>query len=390
MKLVDYFSLAFDGVKERKGRSIGAVIGIVIAVVALALALGIGEAFRAMFYETLRRAFGPDIIYVMPTEHLTESDILIMSSLPNVEHVIPIVGQGVLLKAGTFERSVMVYGIRAEYLKFIMGVEDLEEAIEEGSPDLVGLNILVGEYLSYNYLTKTKLIEIGQQVILQGVDRTTIAVVTGILKASSGPGVAFINTGSSVFMDIDTFFRLFRRDMTYDLAIVKVKDVNRVEETIEIIKAYVPQAEVFSLKFALEQFGIFMNSVQIFLGAVSGIGLFITGLWIFDTMTINVVQRTREIGVMKALGFKKRQIMFLFLAEALVITIIGVAIGAVVVLGLAQVVGIPMFGALIKPKITPFILLLVTLTPIATNIVATLAPAYRAAKLDPVEALRYE
>jgi len=390
MKLIDYFSLALDGVRERKGRSIGAVIGIVIAVVALALALGIGEAFKATFYETLKRAFGPDIIYVIPSEHLTESDVMILSSLPNAKQVIPIVGTSVIIKAGTLERAVMIYGIRPEYLKFIMGVDKVEDAIEEGSADLVGLNIIVGEYLAYDYLTQTKLIEVGQQVILQTPQRTSVAIVTGILKPAAGPGSAFINTRASVFINLDTFFRLFRKDMTYDLAIVQVEDVDKIKETMDLIKAYLPQAEVFSLKFALEQFGVFMSSVQIFLGIVSGIGLFITGLWIFDTMTINVVQRTREIGVMKALGFKKRQIMFLFLSEAIVITIIGVAVGAVLTIVLSNVVGIPMFGMMIKPKITPRILLLVTVTPIVTNLVATLAPAYRAAKLDPVEALRYE
>jgi len=390
LRLTYYLSLAFDGVRERRGRSAGAVIGIVIAVAALATALGIGESFSQMFYRSLRSAFGPDLLYVIPKGHLSEADIMLLSSLPNVETVVPVASVAVRLKAGGEVAGVTLYGIKPEQLSVIVGVNDLREVVKEGTPTLVGTSVLVGKYVAYDMLTGVKKLEPGQQIVLEANGKNVMAVVSGILEPSSGPGVAFIHPGSAIFMELETFFRLFRPHRTYQMATVKVADVDRIDETIDLIKAYVPDAEVFSLGFVLEQFNAFMSAVQVFLGAVSGISLAITGLWIFDTMTISVIQRTREIGVLKALGFKKHQIMLLFISESLIITILGVAIGVSLAFALSKVVGLPMFGEVVRPTLSPWIVASVTVLPMLTNLVATLLPAYRAAKLDPVEALRYE
>jgi len=391
MRIPDYFLIAYTSFNERRGRSIGAIIGIVIAVTSLTLALGMGKSFQILFISQFEKRFGVNSIFVIAS-NINDVDIAYIKTIHGVEDVIGITYTNGIILSGE-SRGVSIMAIDPSKLNVIYGVDKIDEVIEEGSAEMKGLGFIMGGHVWKNFQTGEKIHEAGEGIVIKVYTSSGVKEISGIvvgLAKARQSGFIGVNPDNSIIMDIDTYFSLIDNSRNYKLLYVLAEKPEYTDSIAKSIRVLIPRARTFNPSFITEQFNKFIGSLQLYLGMISGISMFIIGLWIFDTMTINVLQRTKEIGIMKAIGFKKKDILLLFLSETILTTIIGVFIGIILTIFLAPYVRLGMFDTSISPVITPDIAFIAILLPFISNIFAAYIPARRAANLDPLGALRYE
>jgi putative ABC transport system permease protein len=218
--------------------------------------------------------------------------------------------------------------------------------------------------------------------------------------ASVGP------SDSGIYIPIDQVQTLFDTNEC-DMIIVQLKSSDQAvidNATSAIKNLFSGEVSVISATAVLSIISSVFSVIELFLGGIAAISLVVAGIGIMNIMIVSLMERTREIGILKALGTKSRTVLLIFLSEAVIIGIIGGAIGIGLGWVLANVVAIVFRGGgafagnqaavnggmSITPILTPTVFLGAMVFGIGVSVIFALYPAWRASKLKPVDALRYE
>ncbi|NYR14431.1 ABC transporter permease [Pyrobaculum arsenaticum] len=400
--LPEILRLAWQALWERKGRTIGAVVGVVIAFTALSYALLLGQTFKDNVAHYFTSNFQMNVLYVMGSQ-FTDADVSTISTISGVELAVPITSaRGAVRVPGTSGQTpVTVYGVPPSLISQVLPPTSLYDG-----ELIVGSNLaMVGYYVAFDRSTGQQRVAVGSPLSLAIGRRSTTVVASGIMATGA---LGFVDTTRGVVMDINTF-RQLTGITTYNLVMVYLKDVSQIDAVSNEIKANFPNVDVVSPQAILQTINSFLTAFQLFLGLIAGVSTVITALWLYDTMSISVVQRTKEIGILRALGFRKMDVMAMFLAEAFIIAAIGVLVGLLLIIPLSQM-GLPLLGGMQQQSMSaggafrppqggfnisslvldPVVLAATAALVVAINLVGALLPAYRAGILDVVSALRYE
>ena len=382
---LEVFSLAWRALWERRGRTVGAIVGVVIAFTALSFALLLGHTFRYYVTQFFTSAFQLNALYVLGVE-FTDTDVFAMSAISGVDLVVPIAAaQASVVLPGAPQRTVVtLYGVPSYVLYRVFPQSALREGASVLGPNLA----LVGYYIAYDSSTGLQRLGVGSPVAVTVGDKSATFVVMGVLALGS---MGVLDTARGMYVDIETF-RALTGTRHYAMLVVYAKDASMVRRVEGEIRARYPNAQIFSPQTVLESVNAFFTQFQLFLGLISGVSTLITALWLYDTMTISTMQRTKEIGVLRAVGFKRRQVTAMFLTEALIVAVIGVALGVPILLAVGYVAQV-VASAFLGPGgliIDPLVLAGAAALVILVNLTGALLPAYRAGRVEVVNALRYE
>lgn len=420
MRISDYFKLSWRALWERRGRAIGAIVGIVIAIVALGLALGLGQGYRALTTSFFTRVFGTNTIFLIPGQgsELTLTNVVTIEGLQHVVSAVPILSVRAVAYVNGHTIPVTIMGVTPQELEQIYGVTSLSDAVLSGSPTLAPGLVLVGYDAAFTS-TGQQIIYPGQTMVLNINGRNMMVTVGGILQ-SSALSLAGVNPNDAVFMDEESFLSQLDPSGVVNGIIVYVDSPSNVNYVTNELKALFPMDQVLNLSTLLSSINQFFTILELFLAFISGISFVIIGIWIFDTMMLNVIQRTREFGIMRAVGFSGKSIPLLLITEALIMAIIGSTIGIALLVAVAHLLPSPSSVLMGNPSgprpvgpfraaggpfraagssnpsiplpinLTPLDYITLFLLPIVINVIATLAPAIRAMRVPPAQTLRYE
>lgn len=357
------YSLSFKNLKRRKLRSALTMLGIVIGVATLVLLMGAGTGMQSYTKDQMESMAGDITIYNSTGGEYASGqyylDSTTVSKIKNMSQLYDI-------KEETSFTSEM-----NKTTVYVVGTSDWDQVKVNGTPGVVIDQTLVDKF---DY-------KIGSKITIKDQE----FIVTGITKQRTmGMGL--------VFLDLDKALPLNENKVSSVSASVK----GDPESAKNAIESQIPDTMAMTQSDFSKQIDDTMNGIMLFIGAIASIGLIVGVISIVNIMLVNVTERTREIGVLKAIGFTNREVLGSILMEAGLLGFIGAIIGliiAAVLLQLAIIFFGPQLGMediTLTYMLPIWLILAVVGGATLLSILAGLYPAWRASRLNVVEALRYD
>jgi putative ABC transport system permease protein len=409
MNLLQSLTEALVSLTSNKLRSSLTILGIVIGVAAVVAMLAIGRGAQNSITNSIN-GIGTNLIYVMSgsstqkvrnVQPLTLTDVTALQNKeasPDILAVAPVVSARFTVNAGSQTENVSISGVTPQ--NETIGNDTMSEGtfITQDQYDRRSAVAVIGPTTAQTLFSATSGI-VGQSVRING----TPFQVVGVLASKGGSGLG--NQDDRVLIPLTTAqARLIKRNPAnrVDQILVQATSadtVNAAQDEISSVMRIMhhtkPDQDDFTLlaqSTIVSAAASITGILTVFLGGIAGISLLVGGIGIMNIMLVSVTERTREIGLRKALGARKRDILVQFLTESILLSLLGGVLG----IGLAWVISsaVGAFAAASGTPITPQIgmdaILLATLFSTGVGLLFGLYPSNRAASLQPVEALRYE
>lgn len=396
--------IAVKAIVAHKLRSILATLGIVIGITAVTLMQTAIEGINQAFESSIA-SVGADVLYVQKFEWFGKEDFefyrnrkditmqhfaYLQKNLTTAASVSPSVGTTQTVQYGSLSlENVFIIGTTEEYQKTVGVNMDLGRFFSAREADagypvcLIGMDIKNAFFENINPLGK--IIKIGSY---------TFKVIGVIEKQGSLLGLFSLD--NRVIIPINRFLRLYgsKRSITIN---IKAQDINNLDETKEEIIAVMKKARRIPIggkaDFGVNQQSAFRDTYNQLTSLIKIIGLLITFLslivgsvGIANIMFVSVKERTKEIGIRKAIGARRRTILTQFLVESVVICLLGGIIGLMIAFPVSLII-----DAYVLPTSMPLWIVFVGISiSVFFGVLSGFFPAYNAAKMDPVDSLRYE
>lgn len=410
----DILQEAYNAMRYNRRRTALTMLGMAWGIATVCMLLAYGDGFgRAI--ANIFAAFGTKLMIVVPGRtsmqaggdkagvklRFTLDDVdLLTNNIPQIMYITPSCGKDAPVQydtrsftfnvIGEYPNTYVIRAISLDQGRFYNGQDQAQHA----RVAVIGREVKDKLFSGRN--------AIGERIRVNGISFEVIGVYTPKMEEGDN------NINKLVFVPFTTMSDLM--DTHYLGSIwfnYETNDYERIEQTVRKVMAAQHKFDpadrrglmVFNLMVQLHQFEVITLGLKILLGFIGTLTLGIGGVGLMNIMLVSVTQRTREIGVEKALGARRRHIFFQFLAEALAITLLGGIFGIILAFTVSLSVGrLTLYSAMakyaeagdIRLMINPGTLLVSILILMAVGLVSGMVPAIRASRLDPIEALRYE
>jgi len=426
MHLLKYLKLAWDILTNSKLRSTLSIIGIIIGVASVIAILALGQGMQQQLGEALG-GLGADEITIYPgyeqaesskghfrrggddedsvssikVKNLTNRDVQALKTVPNVKYVSGVVSKRAEIDYLSESTSASVQGVDTQVWKYTVSSELAYGRFLSSSDNNA---VVIGSGIAEGLFNQD--IQLNRQIMIEG----TPFRVVGIFEESAG----FSATDKVIFMPIASA-REVLEDMDskkLDYISIKIDNPDLAEETVEniesklmLVRAVTEKTRDFTVmsnKALLDEISSALAGVTLFLSAIAAISLLVGAVGIANTMFTTVLQKTKEIGIMKAVGAKNRTILLIFLLNSAMIGLVGGIMGSFIGVFISQIMnnmisgggmsegGRGMAKMMSSSIVSPEIILGVLGFSVLIGIISGVIPAYRASKMNPVDALRYE
>lgn len=409
MNIATLIKEAMKSITSNKVRSFLTMLGIFIGVGAVIAMMSVGEGAQNTITNSLS-SLGTQTLYLSPgnfTENvrnardLTNDDIAAIAQLECVEIIAPVVSQSYTISQSNGKTvNATVTGVVPGYLTVNNDDMLLGSYITRENIDGKEMVAVIGTEINKSLFGSENSNSIGETIRIMGQPYR----ITGVL-AEKGSSTLGISRDRNVFIPLSTAqSRLMTRQKnsvsqaailvksSYDLADAQKEIESLMQDRHGIFEGNPNDFQVMNVQEILNAVGDIMGTFTLFLGGVAAISLLVGGIGIMNIMLVTVSERTREIGLRKALGAKKGDILAQFLVESSVLSLVGgvlgIGFGLLLAYGIARIASIT--GNNLTISINPLIIIGATLFSIAVGLFFGVYPANKASNLEPVIALRSE
>jgi len=399
MRFHDAMKLALSGVFAHRMRSFLTALGIAVGVASVVLLTSIGEGVHRFVLSEFTQ-FGTNLVAVTPGKATTTGmsgalisnvrplsldDALTLKSIPKVLGVVPFVQGNAPVEYGKRSRRAYVFGVGSKVPSVWQMNVSVGRFLPDDDPRAARAFAVVGSKVRDEVLAGGN--PLGNRIRIGGERYRVIGVME-----SKGQMLGF-DLDDAVYIPTARALAMFNRESLMEIDILYAEGTT-AEEVVKRVKERLigrhgtEDFTVTTQEQMLDVLGSVLNILTLAVGALGGISLVVGGVGILTIMTIAVNERIGEIGLLRAIGADRRQILALFMGEAVVLASIGGLAG--LLLGTA---GAWLLGALVPalPTHTPWLyVILAEILAALIGLSAGVFPAFRAANLDPIEALRAE
>lgn len=399
MSFLDSIKIAFASIFAHKMRSVLTMIGIMIGIGSIITVVAIGQGGEAMLKSkfagsgnnTVAITFAEDVHdpFIMNTEErpeLTEEDIFEIKKIPEVSEIVITNTKMETLDIHDHKEPANITGVDSAY--FLANKIYMREGRTLNEKDMNQGNNAVMINTETKKLFFPKESPIGKIIEIRGQPLEVI----GVYESDDH----FMSLGNAeALIPISLWPTLYGKNEIQNIS-VQAKHVDQLEKAgekaIDVLNARKPsdtpgKYEMINLNELQNSISTLTNIMTMIIGGIAGISLFVGGIGVMNIMLVSITERTREIGIRKALGATRGKILLQFLIEAVMLTLLGGIIG--ICLGYTSAY---IFSLLAKwpPLVSWEVVLGGVLFSMTLGIIFGLIPANKAAKLSPIEALRYE